>query len=295
LKTAAGRFDRTASSIYQSDWIKRPLAKSPSSPQYGPYYDASWELLQTPDVDAEHQIVLKLSSTPHTPDKMHLADRIQGVEVTARYYPARGWGACVRYYIAAKQALPHGFFELHFVHIQQPRRPHLMRGWDLSLPFGCCEAEIRNGDCTYVFRVGLLEATGEHSALFEPITLVDKRLRACLASAEAFRDSALDELDALETKTRKDVESGAAWIRVVDRSSPRERGPRPGESLPADLKTEALDGLLREVERKRALIQDHYQAIYESAQRAFPLCECIGTGKAEEQDSSVPQNGNKPN
>jgi len=270
LKTTASRFDRAASGIYQSDWIKHPLARSPSSPQYRPNYEASWELLPTPDVGAEHYINLTLISTRHQPD------RIESVDAKVRYFPTSGWGAVASYGINARLPQPVGVFGMRFVDIKRPRRQRWIHDFDLDVPVFGCKAEIKGGDRTYVFRVVTIEASG-----FEPITSINERVCAYLASPEALRDSALQELEAIEAKAPKDVESGKAWISTVDWTNvssdnpPREMPPRPGASLPDELKAEALDALRKEIERQRTLIKDHYRALHASAQQAFPLYDCI--------------------
>ncbi len=281
LKAIATRFDAAATGICDPNWSTRPLAECFWTPTR---YAANWELLDTDNV--EHKIELALTSSPLLPNE------IRAVSISGQYNPSSGWGALVSYSVMRDDSQSLGAFGMAFTDVSQPGRAAPPR-FTLRLPGRSCDVEIRDGQNSLIFRV---EAAGDG---YEKVTSVNEQVGAYLASPESLRRSALNELATLESKARQDVETGAAWGGVIDRVNvrsddpPRARPPR--GSLAPELKAEALEALLAEIERRRQLVRVHYQAMHASAQRAFPLYGCICTDATEKGDLSGFQDGETPN
>lgn len=235
LKAIATRFDAAATGMCDSNWSTSPLTRRAWDSRV---YAASWELLETGNV--EHKIELQLSSSHRLPDQ------IRSVSIWGRHYPSREWGAFVAYTVIQEPSESLGVFQMEFTDDARPGGP--APPFVLTLPGRVCEAIIRERNLSLSFRIQTVNDG------YQPITSVNEDIRAYLASPEALRRSALKELATLETKVRQDIQSGAAWVGVVNLNNvrsdnpPRERPPKQNESLTPALKAEALEALLGEIE-----------------------------------------------
>lgn len=250
-------------------------------------YEANWQLFNSGDV--EHKILLALSSADRQP-----LSEIDGVEIRGQYYQSGSWGAAVSYCVTQRESESHGGFLLSFCDKSQLRQS-ASSSFVLQLPSSYCEAEIREDQQSFLFRVQA------DNAGYQPMTTIHEKLRGYLASPDALYESGLNDLVILEKKVREDMETGVAWNAVIDwsivraDSPPMEMPPKSTDTLPPELKSRALDALLGEIERRRQLLRDHNRELHSVAQKAFPLFKFASLDSTESVESSEGHDRETPN
>jgi len=117
-------------------------------------------------------------------------------------------------------------------------------------------------------------------------------IRRLFASAESFRDAALEDLDRMEKAVRAGVAGGEAVLQYpagepskngLPPKGPRQSGPpgKPTHPLTAEQKKAALQDLLDHIEHHRRLVRAHFRDMHGAARRAFPLDEVVGKAGKE--------------
>lgn len=106
-----------------------------------------------------------------------------------------------------------------------------------------------------------------------------KQVLKLFRSPEGLEVELLAGYDQLEQLAREQIQSGAAVVSVTDDQAatlpgvrpvvPREKYPMTGEQ-----KRQTIADAVREIERRRGLVRQHYKGLHASFLNAFPVTEC---------------------
>lgn len=276
------RFEAEAGMIAQPGWLVEPL-RNRSHKGGAAQYVAEWA--RTPDrrgkiplsfLDGTPNHFLRLTGLARSSGD----PRIAGCELVACRIPEKGWGAAVSYQTYDGAAPLGEHFRIFLFHGDHNLTQWGGQGkWALDLVDGHFSAYRKQSHFQYYLQVSRYDRP--QTWYGDTRTPRDEEVAAYLSSADGFRAAALKEFDDLEKRIRADIPSGAAVMRVLDFQAVRSDFP-PKEVLPPlpkelskETRAEVLREALREIERRRRLVNEHYRAMFEAARSAFPLAECL--------------------
>jgi hypothetical protein len=274
------RFDAAAKAIAKPQWTIRPYRNVAQSG--GPArFSARW--CERTNDRGECDCAPQAERPSHCISLTGISSQsgdigIDGLALGATYLPITGWGAQIEYSTYGGAGPLGRLFNLRFHHEDFSHKHS--NEWSLTLINSSFTGRRNYGELQYEFQVS---THGTESWMGEGTTNRDEQLEQYLASAESFRDAALVELDVLEKHCRDQISSGKAVIEVVDYTGassdnpPQSRGVGPDgdKSLSEAQKAEVLTSALAEIDRRREIVREHYEAQYAALKATFPLLECL--------------------
>jgi hypothetical protein len=275
------RIDAAAAALAKPEWSIRPYRDSAYSGGPG-LFVAEW--CQRVDRRGQCDCTLQAARPNHgislAAQSLKPGKTIDGLSLRTTYLPASGWGVDIEYTTYGGEAALGEMFNLRFHHDKFNPKDSNSNDCALNLVNSYYSTSRRYGDLVYRFQVsthGTSSWAGDARASRDP--LVEKYY----SSAKSFRETALAELDSLEKYAREQIPSGKAVISVKDHSNvssaepPREVGLSPGgdKSLTKTQTDAILQAALMEIDRRRAIVREHYEEQHAALKAAFPLLECV--------------------
>jgi hypothetical protein len=197
-------------------------------------------------------------------------DFVQRVDFDATIYPENALGTRVTY--AANENGKLTKFTIEFIGAQQ-RLQTSYPSAELKLPINDCRTRVHFEKCEYDFTVALPQRDFYHTVEATQI------FADYLSSPESFLSTGLNQLDALAEKVEQDFQTRIAWVCVTDYSRGKhdvqERRPSPQDKLPYNVKQQAMDSLLKDIERQKTLITQNHALMFQTVRAAVPFYEDI--------------------
>ncbi len=269
------KLDAVARKVAGPNWAVRtgdvyPCASHNfGSDGYSQSYTGTWEMAtrQKPGIPAKPNHSISLNVTLRAESKS--AD---GFNLRAELTPKTGFGVFVSFTTNEGKNGLFEVFTLTVLHdeLLPPRGPHLLAGLPLG-PGGCWLAASRTDDrFAYLFQVTSRPA-GDDGSGRKPL---GKEIARYWASADSFKEAALEELDRLEANTKDGVASGKA-VKITTKGGPTGADvPMPVDAksvgVPEAMKAAVLKEMLAEIEGRKELVREHFKDMHAAAVAAFP-------------------------
>ncbi len=270
-------FDAMAREIAKPNWHHKSWHKVTNGSGPNPYvaYRAIWsthtekkEFVLRPTTSGFHRIRLSV------PVDRKDGKTVKQFVLNAIWFPnPKQWGVSINYHALPKSK---ELYHIHFYPGKYRFDSGTLRTYETYKQFG---------DYRYCIHISV------------PQTEVHPDIRGYLVSAKSFRDSGLASLDKLDGLVQKRIESGAAVAyvtdakkrktKIVNRTSAgrppfkinvpiKFRPPLPERYKLSPAQTKQILGeAKKELDRRRKVLREHYEAMYAATQKAFPLAKCL--------------------
>ncbi|MBN9118778.1 MAG: hypothetical protein J0I06_06405 [Planctomycetes bacterium] len=279
------KLDAAARKVAGADWAKRAGDRYPyftwngGSDGFNQTYAGAWEKVASTDraAAARPNHAIHLSTTLYTgkPPPAY------GFEVRSNWSPKTGWGAAVEFSTSEMKSGLYESFRLTLRHddlLPAPRDALSVHGLLLGPGQGWFSASRTDDFYVYRFKVSS-RAGGVGGFDRKPI---GREVARYWASADAFREAALEELDRLEANAKDGIASGKL-AEITTKGGPTGAdAPRPvpnraaggpgaaGAVVPEAIRKAVLKEALADIDGQKKLVREHYKDMHAATVAAFP-------------------------
>jgi hypothetical protein len=268
--------DAAARKLAGADWAKRTGDRYPytswnsGSDGYNQTYAGNWEKAANPKPGVparpNHSIRLGVTLYAGSPSSAH------GFSFSATSTPKTGWGAGVSFSTHERKDR---FFESFWLILRHdeltPRRTNT-EFYGLSLGPGQCQFSTSRTDAKYVYNFHVTSRpAGDNGLNQKPL---GREIARYWASADSFREVALEELDRLESNAKDGIASGKV-VTITTKGGPTGADvPMPvapgSVTTPEAVKAAVLKEALAEIEGRKKLVRGHFKEMHAATVAAFP-------------------------
>jgi hypothetical protein len=270
------KLDAAARKIAGAQWAKRAgdrypyLSWNSGSDGYNQTYLAAWEKAEKPKSGKP----TRPNHTIHIDTTLYAGNptTASGFSLRADCLPKTGWGAAVSFSTHDGKRGLFEWFQLMILHDELLPAPGPATVPGLLLGPGRAWYSTIRTENNLVYHVQVSSRSlGVSGFSQKPL---GQEIARYWASAESFRDAALEELDFLTAEAKETIASGKA-VSITTKGGPTgadvPRPVAPGPlTLPESLKTAVLKDALAEIEARKKMVREHFKDMYAATVASFP-------------------------